>query len=465
MRIWKTEIYFMAQSKILSKTYKAIFPFADFLYILQQEDYSTQRYLKWLPRFFWRRNFQVRDHLYYTQRATITLFFIVAVWLCSLGAILIYLGNILFDIIVILIWLVGIPIAVLIGNAMLSPVYVVARRRVLQRAGEKVKRQKNLRVISVAGSFGKTTTKNFIHQLVRQNYRTQMIPGNINTPLGIANWIMRDLRVGTELLIVEIDGYNKDEVADSSRMVPADIAIITNIGDQHLERFGDRENLAAALGEVFHFAKPNGVLIANPETAQILKKMSYRITITDENTLGVLGDLRNKLGSISISSREDLTFAIKAAKQLNIPDDFIIHSCQNLEVPDRRQKITTMYGYDCIDDSYNISFTTAQAGIAAAHRFAETTHKKLLAVTAGIPELGPNDQDKNRILGELLAQTADHVIILNSMFAAEIATGIHDEEKRSTCLDLKTFLEVAHTKFPPEQWVLFMEPELTDLYY
>jgi len=469
MRIWKTVTYFMAQSKNFSKIYKAIFPFEDFLYILQQEDYNTQRYLKWLPRFFWRRDFHVRDHVYYTKRATITLVFVVTAWLLSLGAILICIGNIFFTIVLVLIWLIGIPIAVLAGNAILGPVYAVARRRVLQRAGEKIKQQKNLHIVSVAGSFGKTTTKNFIHQLVRQSYRTQMIPGNINTPLGIANWIISDLRVGTELLIIEIDGYNKDEVADSSRMVPVDVAIITNIGDQHLERFGNKENLATALGELFRLAKPNAVCIADAATAEILKEVSYNrsynITIADGDTLGVLGDLKNKLNYLSVSSRQDLIFAITAAKVLSVPDDFIIHSCENLDVPDRRQKVANIYGYDGIDDSYNISFTTAQAGIVAADNLAVAMHKKLLAVTAGIPELGPADQDKNRILGELLEKTADHIIILNSIFADEIAAGIHAPEKRSTYPDLKTFLEVAHTKFPREQWILFLEPELTDLYY
>ena len=447
----------MVRSKNLSKLFNIAFPFADFLYILQQEEYNTQRYVKWLPRFFWRRNFQMRDQLHYTKRIASTLVFIVVIWLIPLGIILSMIENISFRVVLILLWLIAIPIFVLVGNVILNPYYDLLKHGVFRKAGEKIGQHKNLRVVTVAGSFGKTTTKNFIHELVRHTYRTQMIPGNINTPIGIAQWIMQDLRIGTELLIIEIDGYHKDEVADSSRMVPADIAIITNIGDQYLERFGTKKKLAIALGEVFHFAKPNAALIANAETAEALRDIPRgQITIVDNDIANI---------HLSASSRADLVFAIAAAKILNIPDDFIVHTCENLEIPDRRQKITQMYGYDCVDDSYNISFTTAQAGIAAADNLAKAKHKKILAVTAGIPELSPADRGNNKALGGLLAKSTDHIVVLESIFARDITEGITDPQKYTLCADLKDFFAVSHAKFPPEHWILFLEPELTDLYY
>lgn len=448
----------MARSKNFSKVFNTIFPFADFLYILQQEDYSTRRYMKWLPRFFWRRNFQLRDHIRYTRRATSMLIFIILIWLLSLGIILAFVANIFFSIMLALLWLIGIPIIVGIGSLILEPYYTFLKRRVFKKAGERIQNQKNLRIIVIAGSFGKTTTKNFVYQLVRHNYRAQMIPGNINTPLGIANWILSDLRIGTELLIVEIDGYSKNEFVDSGRIVPADIAIITNIGDQHLERFGSKENLAVGLGEVFRLAKPNAVLLANLSTKEKLKDASYTMTVPSH-------EVKDNLNHFSASSREDLVFAIKTAELLNIPNDFIVHACENMEIPERRQKVTQRDGYDCIDDSYNISFTTAQAGIAAAGNLAKMKHKKLLAVTAGIPELGPDNKDDNKNLGELLARTTDHVVILKSMFAGDISRGVADPEKYNFYPDFNNFLADAHAKFSPEQWVLFIQPELTDLYY
>ena len=127
--------------------------------------------------------------------------------------------------------------------------------------------------------------------------------------------------------------------------------------------------------------------------------------------------------------------------------------------------MTVFHGYDCVDDSYNISFTTAQAGILSAKNAAELKKKKLLVVTAGIPELGPEDQDKNEALGKILAAKADHIALLESIFFQEIAKGISDEKKYTVFKNLHEFLEESKKSFPPENWLILLQPELTDLYY
>ena len=122
-----------------------------------------------------------------------------------------------------------------------------------------------------------------------------------------------------------------------------------------------------------------------------------------------------------------------------------------------------MYGYDAIDDSYNISYSTALAGLAAARAFADSKHKKLLVIAAGIPELGPTELDGNYRLGQALAKTADHTIVLGSMFAPDIIRGLGNA-KYSSYARLVHFTTDTE-KFPKAEWVLLVQPELTDLYY
>src|SRR3989344_7165894 len=69
MFIWKSQIYLLVMSKIISK----IYPIPDFLYLLQLEEYESRRYFRLLPRFFFRRKLQKRGKLVYTKRAKITL--------------------------------------------------------------------------------------------------------------------------------------------------------------------------------------------------------------------------------------------------------------------------------------------------------------------------------------------------------------------------------------------------------
>ncbi len=464
----------MESSNNLSKVFNALFPFGDFFYILQQEEYSGSRFLKWLPRFFLRRNFQARERLKYTKRVKSSLAFVVALWLGSLFAAAVHHSfRFLPTLFLVILWLLAIPLFVLAGNWLLSPYYNYLKKSVMRRAAATVHQQKDLKIVAVAGSFGKTTVKNFIYQLVRYNYATQMIPGNINTPPGIAMWVNAYLRPGTQLLIAEMDAYKRGEIAQSAAIVPADIAIITNVGDQHLERFGNKAALAIALREIFAGAKPGARLLCTPETAAMVGDTwnggRELVKISGDILKGIGAEAQQK--NFSASNQVNLMFAVKAAQLLQIPRDFIIDACAKMELPDRRQKETEWHGYACIDDSYNISLTTAQAGIEAAAALAKREGKKLLVITAGIPELGPGEKDGNKKLGALIAARADHAAILRSMFADEIAKGVRgatapgSNKKYTFFKDLNSFLAAAPRRFSPEQWVILVQPELTDLYY
>ena len=123
-----------------------------------------------------------------------------------------------------------------------------------------------------------------------------------------------------------------------------------------------------------------------------------------------------------------------------------------------------MYGYDAIDDSYNISFTTAQSSMHLAQREAQSQGKKLLVVTAGIPELADRMKHKNRELGEALSHVADHIVVLESMFAQEITCGIHKENQYTLVSNLDSFIDIK-SRWSTDEWLLLLLPELTDLYY
>jgi len=438
-----------------------ILPFSDFLYILQQEEYSSRRYCKWLGRFFFRRNIQKRDHLKYTSRARITLFFSITLWaIAAIVCLPLVHASILITLLLLVVWIVAIPFFVLIGNILLSPLFSSIKRRIARRASALVRENKNLKIIAITGSFGKTTTKHFIYELIRYNYKTQLIPENINTTAGIANWINAYLTPTTEMLIVEMDAYKRGEIKESCLITPPDIAIITNIGDQHIERFATSDELAQTLGEIFTYSKPSAQLLCNSDTAKRLPANNGR-----EYTLNLVASHHDIVARFSSSNLLNLAFAIRTAEALDVSKEFIIDACEKLELPDRRQKMTLYHGYDCIDDSYNISFTTAQAGIASAKKAATLKKKKLLVITAGIPELGPKDQDKNKELGKLLASSANHVALLKSMFYKEIASGISDPEMYDVFNDLPDFLAQSKELFPPAEWLLLLQPELTDLYY
>ncbi len=383
--------------------FKNLFPIPDFLYLLQLEEYESKRYFRLLPRFFFRRNFQKRGKLVYTKRLKITLIF--ALTFC-----------IIFPLI---------PIWIGLANLILSPYFEKVKLNIQRKASKYFAENFKGKVIAIAGSYGKTTTKNYIYQLVRFNYKAQMIPGNINTPTGIANWVLKNLDKSAEVLIVEMDSYFIGEIARSCKITPPDIAILTNTEDQHLERLDTRTNLKKALHEVFEYAKPDAV------------------KITDK--------------------KSNLDYALEVAKILDIPKDIIKDTVKKLEKPDRRGNITVMHGFETIDESYNISLATAKLALENALKLAKDKKKKLLVITGGIPELGKENKDANIEYGQLLAKSGVEIILMKTILHKDVLEGL---DKEVTLADgMTNAWEIIKEKFSPEKFIVLMQTELGDNYY
>lgn len=437
----------MAPLSIFWKISSALLPFADFIYILQIEEYSSSRFLRWLPRFFFRRNFQVRQKLVWTPRVQMVFFLSVTIWIFGIITILLAENSIL--LLSGILWLLCVPIAVLLANALLHlPFSLLHTYKRIQGAKKIAHFKRTGTVVAVIGSFGKTTTKNFLEQFARYNFRVQMTPGNTNTSSGIASWLLTDIKPHTNLLLIEAEGYSAREYRQIGNMINADIVLVTSIGDQHLERLGSHKALAKAIGEVVSTANKKAHIICTQQTKDALPR-------------GVLSGRR-----LHIVSESDVNRALaqECARIIGVPENIIADTSPRLEIPERRQKLSLMYGYEAIDDSYNISWTTAKAGIATAKENALKRGKKLLVVTAGIMELGREHEDKNEQLGQLLAQEADFTVVLETIFSQDIARGLGTAPHRKVP-SLAVFLQNARGIFPPHEWFLLMQPEMHDLYY
>lgn len=389
-----------------------VFPYSDFLYLLQLEEYDGKRYLRLLRRFFHRRNFQKRQKLVFTSRIKTTL---------VVSIILTFLGFSIFSVLSIAL----IPIWVFVANVILDPTYARLKAQIREKASKYFSENFKGKVVAIAGSYGKTTTKNYIYHLVKFNYKTQMIPGNINTPTGIANWILKNLNPSTEVLIVEMDTYFIGEIKQSCKITPPDIAILTNVGDQHLERFKTKENLKKALHEIFDFAKKDAIKIKNKKT--------------------------------------NLDYALEVAKILNIPNDIVKDTVKKLQKPDRRGDIKTMHGFETIDESYNISFTTAKTGLTNAIKLAKGKKKELVVITGGIPELGEENKTANADYGKFLSKSKVDVILLKTVLYTEVEKGL--QEKPILAGSMEDAWNIIQHDFDPKKHIVLMQPELGDQYY
>src|SRR5579864_6375685 len=116
-------------------------------------------------------------------------------------------------------------------------------------------------VVAVVGSFGKTSTKHILAQLLQPEVNTLPTRKSFNTLMGVTRVINEDLTPDHRVFIVEMDAYAQGEIAAMSGLVHPQVAIITAIGPQHMERFGTIERIAAAMYEVAIALPADGTLI------------------------------------------------------------------------------------------------------------------------------------------------------------------------------------------------------------
>ncbi len=440
-------------SKNLLNLFNIIFPLLDFLYILQLEEYDNARFSKTMVRFWLRRNIQKRDSLKFTSRIQTTS--MLSVGLIILTGVTLYLIR--FSLFILLIPLL-IPLFVLMSNMLLTSFYEFMKYRLQLKARSFVMKHNPMQVIAIAGSYGKTTTKNFLYELLKYNYKVQMVPGNINTPTGIAAWILKNLETNTEVLLVEMDTYFLGEIKRSCMITPPTISVITSIGDQHVERFGSKKKMAEAILEVFTCASPHAKFFTFENEIKNLQKLNVNypknIHVASESKL------RYKTNIVSKTGQKDLLMAFTISNEFSIPVEIIKDTFLHLTHPDRRQKLVTLHGYDAIDDSYNISYTTALAAVKELQSLGVQKKKKTIVITAGIPELGKENREANTKYGLFLKKNVDQVIVLNSIYKEEVF-----QKGFIVAENLAEAWKKIEDSFSSKKFAVLVQPELTDLYY
>lgn len=133
-------------------------------------------------------------------------------------------------------------------------------KQALCRLAQKYRESLDLVMIGVTGSNGKTSTKDMLCSVLKRRYVTQKTQGNRNNEIGVPLTLL-GLSEATRVAIVEMGMENRGEIDMLTRMVQPDIAIITNIGEAHLENLGSLANIAKAKAEIVHGLKENGVLL------------------------------------------------------------------------------------------------------------------------------------------------------------------------------------------------------------
>jgi len=119
-----------------------------------------------------------------------------------------------------------------------EPIAVSWRKKVIKKATEKREKFKDLIVIGITGSYGKTSTKEFLDAILRENFKVLKTKEHQNSEVGISQCILNDLEPKHQIFICEMGAYNRGGIKLLAGIAKPKIGILAGINEQHLATFG-----------------------------------------------------------------------------------------------------------------------------------------------------------------------------------------------------------------------------------
>ncbi len=142
----------------------------------------------------------------------------------------------------------------------------------LQALANYHRKQKDLTVLAITGSNGKTTTKELIAQVLSSGYPTLYTEGNLNNHIGLPLTLLR--LTEERIAVIEMGANHPGEIELLCKIAEPDLGIITNIGKAHLEGFGSFEGVKKAKGELYDYLAGEGKSILINSSDQLLVEMA-----------------------------------------------------------------------------------------------------------------------------------------------------------------------------------------------
>jgi UDP-N-acetylmuramoyl-tripeptide--D-alanyl-D-alanine ligase len=386
----------------------------------------------------------------------------------------------------------GAPLLIIVANILLTPVQYAINARYLWAAQKRL-RQYVPTVIGITGSYGKTSTKYFLHTILSERYRTLKTPQSFNTLMGVCRVINEELQPQHQVFIVEMGAYRRGSIEKLAHFVRPQIGILTAIGPQHLERFHTLENIEAAKYELIASLPACGVAVFNnddlrcrklADRTEARKVWRYGLDTTQPDlhlwaqeicqspqgltfTLADNQGNRTQIHTVLLGRHNVLNLlgASCVALEMGVSLAEVARAIAKIQpAPHRLQLLQGAGGVTVIDDSYNANPIGAAEALEALREF--KTGRRVL-VTPGMVELGVMEAEQNEVFGAQAAQVCDYVLLVGPRQTQAILRGLVREDFPRERIRIVKDLAEATTELQglvQAGDVVLFENDLPDLY-
>lgn len=380
------------------------------------------------------------------------------------------------------------PIIFTITSVFLLPVFSVLRGYYIKKATRKMRTLKNLKVVGITGSFGKTTVKVFLSQILAKKFKVIHTPKNINTELGIAKFILQNDLKDYDIFIAEMGAYGRGEIEVMTKMTNPTVGILTTIIEQHLALFKKIENIQLAKFELLYAIPEHGTSIANTDNKYIKELLptvkskiqtfgsvegnnpTCLIKEVVENEKGILINFEINKENWQVSApllgkhqAYNLASCVLAAISFGMSKEEIIEACKTIKVPERTMKLMRYGNSILIDDSYNANPEGFIAALKSLDVF-DKSYKKIV-IARGMFELGEQTNQKHKEVGEEISRHAEKLILTTQKPGQLFEAGVDiNKTKISYKIDSDDLLKYL-TKLKEGKNIILLEHRLPEDVY
>jgi UDP-N-acetylmuramoyl-tripeptide--D-alanyl-D-alanine ligase len=310
-------------------------------------------------------------------------------------------------------------------------------------------------VVAITGSFGKTSTKNYLADLLSGDGAVVASPRSYNNRAGLSRAINENLADGTRVFIAEMGTYGPGEIRALTSWCPPEIAVITAIGPVHLERMKTLDVVEAAKREITELAKTVVLNVDDPRLARwpdslratgkrvitagsTSAEAEVRVTLEAHRWTVIVGGVNlGSLDEVVGVQSTNLACALGAALALDVsPSELLERARRVSPVANRLNVVTADSGVVIIDDTFNANPASAKAALKVLSSL-ELSGRRVV-VSPGLVELGEEQHTENLLLAQRVAAVPAELVVVARTNVLALEAGYDKSLKRFDTRDEAT---------------------------
>ena len=335
------------------------------------------------------------------------------------------------------------PLLVVLSAVILGPIEKANNHRYVKRAKLALSRA-NATKIGVTGSYGKTSVKKYLEQVLSAEFCTLASPENFNTPLGVVK-TLTEATGREQMLVLEMGARRRGDIAELCDIVRPDVGVITGIAPQHLETFGTMEAVLAEKNLLAEWVPEEGLVVYNltdPLVRKLYeKRRGKKVGVGYENADYVISEqnftscgstftlakgnerMRIETPCVGTACAIDISVAAAVAVELGVSWKKVASAAKRCYPPSHRFEVVKSGDVTVIDDGYNANPVGAAAALESLRYF---EGERKIVYTSGIVELGKEEEVQNRALGQKISSVASVAVVCKGRYGDEVVEGLEE---------------------------------------